>query len=296
MLIKCRYCENYYDTKQLARHLKAKHNVEYKEYVNKYWEDLPQFQSCEVCKKVIVYRKKTCSDKCYKIYQSRMSSGRKMPPRTKEYCEKISMSAKQRLKNPKNHPMYGKNQTEKSNQKNSITHKEMYKNGWKPRVGKNHTKESRANMSETALKRAQQSDYVNPMQGKTHTSEAIKKIFSHRKMNTIEKLVADKLTENNIEFYFQYFLIRNGTCKSYDFKIKGKKLFIEVDGDYWHGGPGHKYDYFKGVNEVKENDKFKDELATENGFEIIRLWESELKKNPNLVIEKLNDKIEKFNS
>ena len=126
----------------------------------------------------------------------------------------------------------------------------------------------------------------NFMYGKTHTPEAIQKIFSHKKMNPVEKLVADKLDENNIKYTFQYFLNRNGTCKSYDFKIKENDIFIEVDGDYWHGGPAVKK-YFKKVDDVKQNDKLKNELAKENGFKLIRIWESDIKQNPELILEKL---------
>jgi len=289
MLVNCRYCNKIFDTKQLARHLKAKHNIDYTEYVNKYWGDLPQFQLCEVCKKNVVYRKKTCSDECYKIYQSKLSSGRKLPPRSRNHCQAISKKAKERFENPEDHPRYGAIISEEQRSKQSETNKAKIKKEGHWRTGLKNTLDARANMSISALKRSHQPGYVNPMQGKTHSPETIQKIFTHRKMNSIEKMVADKLKENNIQYYFQYFLSRNGICKSYDFKIKGKPLFIEVDGDYWHGGPGHNYEYFKGVNEVQENDRFKDKLADENGFKVIRIWESELKKNPNLILERLNE-------
>jgi len=290
MLVKCRHCNNDFDIKQLARHLKAKHQTTYKYYLDMYWKDIPGYQLCEICNKMTyIINKKTCSMECYKILQSNKSRGRILPPRTKKHCEKISKKAKERLSNPENHPMYSKHQSIDSRAKTSKSHIEKIKKEGHWRIGVKNTLESRQKMRKSAFKRARQPDYINPMQGKTHTEESIKKIFSHRKMNKTEKIVADILTENGIDYYFQYFLSRDGVCKSYDFKIKGKPILIEIDGDYWHGGPGHKYDYFKGVNEVKENDIFKDELAKENGFGLVRVWESEIKKTPQLVLDRINE-------
>jgi len=69
--------------------------------------------------------------------------------------------------------------------------------------------------------------------------------------------------------------------KYYDFKIKGKDILLEFDGEYYHwnqmvhpDGP---------INQMQidsiQNDKYKDTLARCNGFKIIRIWESEFRKN-----------------
>jgi len=120
----------------------------------------------------------------------------------------------------------------------------------------------------------------NPMYGKTHSPETIKKIFSHRKMNKLEKIVADFLDKNNIRYIFQFFINQDGICKSYDFKIKDKPIIIEVDGDFWHG---HKNNInngrvWKNYKNVQSNDKLKNKIAKSNGYSIIRIWESEIKK------------------
>jgi len=262
----CRICEKEVGDKAIGWHVKSQHQITYFQYVERFIDqfsdDFKHWYKCRICE-TIVKSHKTCSMKCSNEYRKTLVG------------EKA--------------PRFGVTLTKEIKDKISNTHKDKIKKEGHWRIGAKNTLDARANMKESALKRAQQSDYVNPMQGKTHTPETIKKIFSHKKMNNTEKMVADELMGNNIEYYFQYFLTRDGICKSFDFKIKNKKLFIEVDGDYWHGGPGHNYDYFKGVNEVKENDKFKEQLANENGFEVIRVWESEIKKDMNILMEKLNE-------
>ena len=261
----CRICGKEMGHQAIGWHIKTQHQITYYQYVERFIDqfsdDFKHWYKCRICE-TIVKSHKTCSMKCSNEYRKTLV-GEKAP----RYGATLSKQVKNKI---------------------SKTHIEKYENGWAPNIGKKRSLDSRANMKESALKRAQQPDYVNPMQDKTHTVDAIKKIFSHKKMNTIEKTVADELTKNNIKYYFQYFLTRDGICKSFDFKIKEKKLFIEVDGDYWHGGPGVGK-YFKGVNEVKENDKFKEQLAKENGFEVIRIWESEIKKDKKIIMERLNN-------
>ncbi|GJQ43753.1 MAG: hypothetical protein JETCAE03_32510 [Ignavibacteriaceae bacterium] len=126
----------------------------------------------------------------------------------------------------------------------------------------------------------------NPMFGKHHSIETIKKIFKHRKMTNIEKIIANLLDKNNIKYHFQFFISENKLCKSYDFKIKDKPIIIEVDGDFWHGGPSRK-NYWKNVDTVIENDKLKDELAKRRGYEVIRFWESDIKNNIDVIEERI---------
>ncbi len=71
--------------------------------------------------------------------------------------------------------------------------------------------------------------------------------------------------------------------RSYDIRV-GKKL-IEVQGDYWHANP-KKYSADKLVEwsmgtmtaqQVWDRDRFKAELAMQNGFELLVVWESDWK-------------------
>jgi very-short-patch-repair endonuclease len=142
----------------------------------------------------------------------------------------------------------------------------------------------RKQISQTRIERGVAKGENNPMFGKTHTPEAIKKIFSHRPMNKIEKMIADELDKAGISYHFQFFIVEGKVCKSYDFKIKGKPLIIEVDGDFWHGNPKQKNHYEK-VDEVKTNDLMKDLIAVGRGYKVIRLWESDIKKDPSIVLK-----------
>ena len=144
--------------------------------------------------------------------------------------------------------------------------------------------EVREQISKTRIERGVAKGEKNGMYGKTHTPEAIRKIMSHRSMNKLEKIVADELDKANISYYFQFFITEKGVCKSYDFKIKGKPLIIEVDGNFWHGNPNQSNHHIH-VNETRENDKLKDEIAMRRGISVIRLWESDIKKDPSIVLK-----------
>jgi len=203
--------------------------------------------------------------------------------------------------------------SDETKKKLSDNRKQKYIDGWKPRIGKFHTEDSKKKMSETQKERFE--DPVNHpfygrhhtsetkekiaktrielglgvgekngMYGKTHTPETIRKIFSHRPMNNLEKMVADELDKANISYYFQYFITEDGICKSYDFKLKGKPIIIEVDGDFWHGNPNTKNHHIH-VDETIINDGVKTKMAEELGYKIVRLWESDIKKDPSIVLK-----------
>jgi hypothetical protein len=126
----------------------------------------------------------------------------------------------------------------------------------------------------------------NPMFGKHHTPEAIEKIFGYRGMNKLETMVANILKSANIEYYYAFCINSGGVCKIYDFKIKGKPIILEIDGDYWHGGPGVKM-HCKYLEQNKLNDKLKNEMAAKRGYKVIRLWESDIKKDSSIILKSL---------
>jgi hypothetical protein len=85
----------------------------------------------------------------------------------------------------------------------------------------------------------------------------------------------DLLDKNNIIYIHQYYLKSNKGIKIYDFCIPLKKIFVEIDGIYWHSR-----DRNKALNEYQlkiiENDKLKNELATTIGYKVIRIWEDQI--------------------
>lgn len=100
--------------------------------------------------------------------------------------------------------------------------------------------------------------------------------------SSLESRVEKTFIENNIKFEPQY----NVENYFFDFLIF-KNVLLEVNGDYWHANP-EKYlkedeIKFPGNKFIKaENiwlkDKIKKETGLNNGYRVIYLWESEIKK------------------
>jgi very-short-patch-repair endonuclease len=88
-----------------------------------------------------------------------------------------------------------------------------------------------------------------------------------------EKEFEDWLKVKNINYTSQFQL----KGKLYDFYIPSKNLLVEIDGIYWHG----KNIPIKKLNETQRcnriNDKIKTCIAKENGYNLLRIWEDEIK-------------------
>lgn len=257
-VIQCRECGLKLGVEGISNHLQKIHNIDYEtQYVPKWYDKFPdEFKNwyrCRICNK-LVKGHLTCSRKCDAEWKSETYKGRK-----------------------------GHNFTENEKRKISKIRK---KQGSPWLNGKYHTEETKQKLSK--IMTGKLLGKKNGMYGKTHTPEAVKKIFSHRSMNKLERIVADMLDRNNIKYHFQFFIIENKICKSYDFKIKRKPIIIEVDGDFWHGNPKLKK-HWKDVKKVKKNDKLKEKIAKNRGYEVIRLWERDIKKSPELIEERLKN-------
>lgn len=78
-----------------------------------------------------------------------------------------------------------------------------------------------------------------------------------------------------------------------DLFVKSFNLIIEVDGDYWHGNV--KIPKFKNLNKHQIERRKKDKLRTkelrEKGYNVLRLWESDIEK---MVLEDFVQKIKPF--
>lgn len=149
-------------------------------------------------------------------------------------------------------------------------------NGWKQKLsdkmsGKNHPFYGK--------KRPEHSKLMK-------TPEMMEKIFAGRSMTDIEQLMATMLDQVNISYHSQFFIKYNDDTFAYDFKIKGLPILIEVDGDYWHGGPGTtKHVPF--VMEVQDKDNIKDITAKEHGYTVLRFWGSDMKERPFWVVQQI---------
>lgn len=123
-----------------------------------------------------------------------------------------------------------------------------------------------------------------------HVCKRCSKVFKYRKGSTcglfcshdcyikycgrtsIEEKIAILLTEIKLDYKEQYKIKRS----YFDFFLPSKNILIECDGQYWHSLP-----------EAIIRDKYKDKLAQENGFRLLRFSEFNINNNLHLIGDKL---------
>jgi very-short-patch-repair endonuclease len=97
----------------------------------------------------------------------------------------------------------------------------------------------------------------------------------------------------NIEFQHSYYINTKENHFIYDFYLPKHKCLIEVDGDFWHCNPDTKY----ALPECKTqdinvlNDQKKNQWAQDNGFKLLRFWETDINTNPQQIIEILKQEL-----
>lgn len=122
------------------------------------------------------------------------------------------------------------------------------------------------------------------MKNKKHSQESIKKIKEARanqifpKQDTsIEIKIQNFLKQLRIEFFTHQYM-KIDLAYRCDIFIPSLNLIIECDGDYWHGNP----DKFPNLNKMQleqiEEDKLRTQQLLEKGYNVIRLWENEIRK------------------
>jgi len=210
-----------------------------------------------------------------------------------------------------NNVMFGKTHSKKARQNISKKRKEKFANG-------EYTFVNSVDWSETQKKVWQQEGYKEKMKkarevkgwrqklskaksGKNNpwynkkrpehsklmkSPEMLSKIFAKRSMTDIEQKIVEILNVLNLEYHSQFFITHEGDTFAYDFKLKGMPILIEVDGDYWHGGPGAQQ-HVPFIAEVKENDTIKEKIAQHYGYTMLRFWGSDIKKRPFLIVQEL---------
>ena len=94
-----------------------------------------------------------------------------------------------------------------------------------------------------------------------------------------------------LEYEKQYYL--KEIHQYSDIYIPSKNLIIEYDGDFWHCNPNKYPEGPKYVYQTKhiEKDKIKNEYCSNNGINILRIWESDAKNNKNHVRDKIKKAI-----
>lgn len=133
---------------------------------------------------------------------------------------------------------------------------------------------------------------VNP------NSNKFKKFCSHKcflssrnKTNTwIELVINAFLTKNEIEFITQYPIGR----MTADFYIPSINLVVEANGDFWHANPVV-YSDKNSLHPIQikaiEKDKRKMSQLKSNGYDILVIWENDLKVNLDETLSDLLDNV-----
>lgn len=262
----CNICNASVLPKIMAIHLRAHHKIKFLDYVKNNLKDFENlsWRECTICgtptRKVGDKHPPTCSRECMGKYRETLVG--KDSPR---FNKKHTNSAKSKIGRAnshikpefsgKNHPTFNR-----------------------PEIGKK--------ISRTRIERGVSVGEKNPMYGKKHKPESLKKMFVSRPMNSLETKVAAELNRLGLKYTYQFFINDGELCRSYDFKLKSLPIIIEADGDYWHGNPNTTH-HCPSVNDIQENDKLKEKMATERGYKVIRFWESDVKKDSTIIETRL---------
>jgi len=119
------------------------------------------------------------------------------------------------------------------------------------------------------------------------------------KKTDIEKMFEIILEELNIPYQCKYRVYDkekiNFWFREYDFLILDTNILIEVDGDYWHGNESIFNELSDFQKSVQMNDKIKENFAKTKGYNVVRFWGSDIKKNNHEVKNKLKEIWEKLN-
>lgn len=265
---------------RIKSHIKSRHqDITLDEYLNLHYKTLPLHNPCIICNKKVVYKYQTCSKGCQAILFSSKTKGVPKPEgfMTQEHKNKIS---KYMIGKP------GRFTGCKHSEKVIEEIRSRIK-GKKLHLGFKNSLETKDKMSKSQTL-AFKNGKIHGMKGKKLSLETIKKIFANRKINKLEQTVYNLLKQNNINFIHQFYTHDKGKCKIYDFKISNTNILLEIDGDYYHGHP-RLLKHTWNIDEVRENDKIKDKLALDKGYNLIRIWESDIKKDPNIILDKLKE-------
>ena len=124
------------------------------------------------------------------------------------------------------------------------------------------------------------------------------KIAQSMVFSTIHRKVFEYLVGEEIPAEIEFAIQKDGDqCNFYDIHVKGTQLLIETNGDYWHANP-NKYkasDVFHfpqktmTAQERWDYDRQRIELAEKEGFSVLILWETDIKKHWDACIARIEN-------
>ena len=201
----------------------------------------------------------------------------------------LSKKIKKQFANGREVPMKGRKQSELA--KKRMSESKKGKPSWNKglfakddiRIKKNAEKRRGAKRSEETKKRMSESKKGKPSwnKGKSLSNDHIMKLRKARAgrkypfYDTIpEKILQKILRENNIGFITQKrFKMPEGRSHKVDVFVE-PNICIEADGDYFHK-----------INQKR--DKFVNDSLRKQGMQVLRLWEHDLKNNPEKCTKKI---------
>lgn len=162
-------------------------------------------------------------------------------------------------------------------------------------IGVPKSDEHKLKLSETATKR-----WENPEEREKQSNKRMEYIVKNgfetkSKLEDYFKnnfLIGELKLNEKKDFYHQFYIREIKSL--YDFKISGKNILIEIDGDYWHCNPNTKFAITTYAAQKKNliSDEIKNKWCLDNGFKLLRFWESEIKNNPEKIIEILKTELD----
>lgn len=198
--------------------------------------------------------------------------------KNKKICKKCSLKKQK----GENNPFFGKNHTPDSINKISLTKSGVTTSDHMSRP------EYKQLYSEMTLKRWKDGRMEET---RKKLSELMKNRHANGELTSINRSKAEfeiiqLLNDNNVSVIPNF---RVGS-KIFDIYIPNYNLLIEYNGDYWHCNPNkYKIDYInkkknKTAKEIWVYDKNKLDLAKDKGYLCEVIWETDYKKNKNIIL------------
>jgi very-short-patch-repair endonuclease len=170
-----------------------------------------------------------------------------------------------------------------------------------PNRGKNISKKlkniPKSEEHKIKIQKAAELRWLNPEEREKQSHRLIERLIKNNYKNPktklesrFEEILISLGLKTDIDYKYQHQL----SSAIFDFIIFNKNILIEVDGDFHHCNPNSKHRIPKYPIQFKTvaNDYRKNLLALDNGFKLLRFWESNINTKLEYVIEELKRELD----
>ena len=180
--------------------------------------------------------------------------------------QKMSASLKKYFQKKENHPFFGRHHTKETRAKIANANREKRLGRTNIELfGEEKAREISEKMRVSARRKWKDADYAK------------RRLQALQKRPTLPEKLLNEMTPPIVQYIgngIWWRTLPNGKHKNPDFKIKGQNKVIEVFGDYWHRN---------------DNPRELINLYNQAGVDCLVIWENEIKNQPQIVIEKINN-------